>query len=268
MHRKIGLVLDELKNHAPFTLFGAVTGIALMLVFRDLPQQTTYRLFYVFHPTHVALSAIVTASLFRLHEKTKGFAVVLLVGYIGSIGTATLSDCIIPYFGESILGVAVPTEAAVHGNHASEASLTSGQSGTDATLPDGTPKLHLGFIEEWQIVNPAALLGIFIAFFLPRTKLPHAGHILISTWASAAHIMMNTHGSVTALTVVGMFIVLFIAVWFPCCFSDIVFPMLVVGRAPEHAHNHHHCCSVSLEREPPMESESMAASERTPEAHS
>jgi hypothetical protein len=117
MRSKLTNVLIELKNHAPFTLFGAVTGIALMFVFRNLAEHTTYRLFYVFHPLHVTLSAIVTASLFRLHEKTKGFLIVLVIGYFGSIGTATLSDSIIPFFGESILGVAIPTEAQVHDSH-------------------------------------------------------------------------------------------------------------------------------------------------------
>jgi hypothetical protein len=260
MRRRIALVVEELRNHAPFTLFGAITGIALMLLFRNLPQSTTFRLFYIFHPTHVALSAIVTASLFRLHEKTKGFLMVLVVGYVGSIGTATLSDSIIPFFGESFLGVAVPTESAVHGHGTEATEVHQAHDGED-----DKPKLHLGFIEEWWIVNPSALLGILIAYFLPRTRLPHAGHILISTWASAAHILMNTHGDVTALTLVGMFIVLFIAVWFPCCFSDIVFPMLVVGgeagfaQAHAHTHGHHHhghdcCCSHSHKPNPEVES--------------
>jgi hypothetical protein len=210
-------VLIELKAHSPFTLFGALTGIALMLLFRDIGHQASYRLFYIFHPAHVVLSAMVTASLFRLHEKTKGFLIVLIVGYVGSIGTATLSDSIIPFFGEGILGVAVPTEAAVHSH---------GYEGGSEQKHER--ELHIGFIEEWYIVNPAALLGILIAYFLPRTKLPHAFHILISTWASAAHIMMNTYQPITVVLVLGIFIVLFIAVWFPCCFSDIVFPMLLV----------------------------------------
>jgi len=208
----------ELKAHSPFTLFGALTGIALMLLFRNISHQTSYRLFYVFHPAHVVLSAMVTASLFRLHEKTKGFLVVLIVGYVGSIGTATLSDSIIPFFGEKILGVVVPTEAAVHSqeHHAEDAG------------EHNENELHIGFIEEWYIVNPSAFLGVLIAYFLPRSKMPHAFHILISTWASSAHIMMNTSQPMTAVLILGFFVVLFIAVWLPCCFSDIVFPMLLV----------------------------------------
>ena len=227
-------VLIELKAHSPFTMFGAFTGIILMLLFRNISHQASYRLFYIFHPAHVVLSAMVTASLFRLHEKTKGFLIVLIVGYVGSIGTATLSDSIIPFFGEDILGVVVPTEVAVH-SHGHEAG----------TNQEHEKELHIGFIEEWYIVNPAALLGIVIAYFLPRTKLPHAFHILISTWASAAHIMMNTNQPMTAVLVTGIFIVLFIAVWLPCCFSDIVFPMLLVKSDGEQCvfcggghHNH------------------------------
>jgi len=105
MQKRLAAILTELTHHAPFTLFGALTGIVCMLVFRNLEQQTSYRLFYIFHPTHVVLSAMITASLFRLHERMKSFLVVLIIGYTGCIGTATLSDSIIPFLGESILGV-------------------------------------------------------------------------------------------------------------------------------------------------------------------
>jgi hypothetical protein len=233
MKSRLVNVLVELKAHAPFTLFGAVTGIVMMLFFRDLSEQTTYHLFYIFHPTHVVLSAIVTASLFRLHEKTKGFIIVLLVGYCGAVGVATLSDSIIPFFGESIFDVAIPTEAGVHVDlHKDEGEVTGEEK------QHYKPKIHIGFIEEWYIVNPAAMLGILIAYFLPRTRLPHAGHILISTWASAAHIMMNIHSEITILKTIGMLIVLFIAVWVPCCFSDIVFPMLFVKTTVASPHTH------------------------------
>ncbi len=233
MNRKLAIVLEELRAHIPFTLFGSLTGIAMMLLFRNLSEATSYRLFYVFHPLHVTLSAIVAGSIFRLHERTRSFLLVLLVGYVSSVGTATVSNSVIPFFGESLLGVAIPTESEVHGSHAQEGSDPG-----ESTPPHG-PKIHLGFIEEWYIVNPAAILGILIGFFLPRTKLPHAGHILVSTWAAASHILMNTHSDITILTIIGMALVLFISVWVPCCSSDIIMPLLFV-RTP-HAHlGHHH----------------------------
>ena len=234
MRGKLGAILAELRSHAPFTLFGAVTGILAMFLFVKAPPETSHRLFQVFHPGHVVLSAIVTASLFRLHERKTGFLIVLVVGYLGAIGTATLSDCVLPFFGETILGVAVPTHAAEHGQEASPGQAEE----HDA---DSGPHIHLGFLEDWYLVNPAALLGILIAWFWPQTKFPHAGHILISTWASSFHMLMNTHRELSPTLLLGAFIVLFIAVWLPCCFSDIVFPMFFVRSPHLHsAHHHHH----------------------------
>jgi hypothetical protein len=235
MYKRLNAILEELRSHAPFTLFGAATGVAAMLVFAQAPSHVSERLFQVFHPTHVILSAIVTASLFRLYEKRMSFLVVLLIGYVGAVGVATLSDCILPFFGESILGVAVPAHGAEH-SHPAEAG-TLGPADPAEHEAGIRERLHLGFIEEWYLVNPAALLGILIAWFWPRTKIPHAGHILVSTWASSFHMLMNTHHELSGLLLFGALIVLFIAVWLPCCVSDIVFPMLFV-RAP-HLHAGH-----------------------------
>ena len=128
MNGKIATVLSELRAHAPFTLFGSLTGIVMMLLFRHLPETTTYTLFYVFHPLHVTLSAIVAGSIFRLHERSRSFLVVLLVGYCAAVGTATVSNSIIPFFGESILGVAIPTEDKVHEGSACERRNQPGRS--------------------------------------------------------------------------------------------------------------------------------------------
>lgn len=190
-------IIRELEHHAPFTAFGAFTGIILMLVFRNMPRETAHTLFYLFHPLHVLMSAIVTAAMFKLHEEKTVFWKVLLIGYVGSIGIATLSDSLIPYWGELLLNL-----PHVHA--------------------------HIGFIEEWWLINPAAVLGVLIGYFLPRTKLPHAGHVLLSTWASLFHIMMAMGAGIAILKYIGIFIFLFISVWIPCCVSDIVFPLLFV----------------------------------------
>jgi len=251
MSRKLTRILAELRSHAPFTLFGAATGVLCMLLFKGSGAEVNHRLFQVFHPGHVFLSAIVTASLFKLYRGKVRFLGILLVGYVGAIGVATLSDCILPFFGESILGVAIPIHANLHSHdqanghdHQDHAAVHSNEEhASEAESSKETPpvraRLHLGFIEDWYVVNPAALLGIIIAYLWPRTKFPHAGHVLVSTWASSFHVLMNTHRELSLMMLVGAFVVLFIAVWLPCCISDIVFPLLFVNSDVDLSDVHH-----------------------------
>ena len=223
---KTKLIGAELKNHLPFTLLGAATGIVFMLAGQQWFRGQAETLFSVFHPLHVLLSAMVTAALFEIHRKAKSFLLILIIGIVGSIGVATMSDCILPYFGESILGAAIPTHAALHETaHEHEANSTECVHEHEEC---DHPRLHLGFVEEWYLVFPAAIIGVLLAYFKPTTHLPHASHVLLSTWASSAHILMNTHADMTITLLLGMFIVLFLAVWLPCCVSDIVFPLLFV----------------------------------------
>ncbi len=229
-------ILVELKGHAPFTLLGALLGIALMLVFRNVGAKGGYNLFMIFHPGHVILSAMVTASMLKVHAWKKKFLTVLVISYLGSVGIATLSDVIIPHIGANLLGLNVPTHAQMH-HHEDEHG-------------DHEEKLaiHLGFIEEWYIVNPAAFLGIFIAYFIPRTKFPHSAHVLLSTWASSSYLLMSIKPELTIASGIGIFATLFIATWLPCCISDIIFPLLFVKPDVELAqecadhrrHSHEH----------------------------
>ena len=202
----------ELKIHAHFTIFGAITGIVIMVIFHNMPHRISYNIFYVLHPLHVLLSALVTASIYQLHtcgsgKHVKGKCnlwILLVIGYVGAIGIATISDSIIPYLGETLLHM--PNRG-----------------------------IHIGFIEKWWLVNPLAILGVAIAYLRPTTKFPHAGHVLLSTWASLFHIIMAIGQSLHWLAYVAIFLFLFVAVWIPCCLSDIVFPLLFVkvnrGRA-------------------------------------
>jgi len=194
-----GIIRKELRNHAPFTSFGAITGIIIMLLFYKIPFRASHTIFYILHPIHVLLSAFVTASMYRLHTRGTWWKVVI-IGYVGSIGIATLSDSIIPFLGEWLL-----------------------------KLPN--KGIHLGFIEKWYIVNPLAFLGIILSFLKPTTKLPHSGHVLLSTWASLFHIIMALGGVISILKVFVIFFFLFIAVWLPCCLSDIIFPLLFVKES-------------------------------------
>jgi len=202
-------ILKELRNHAPFTAFGAITGIVVMLVFKNIPSQTAYHIFYILHPAHIFLSALVTAAMYKLHTcehiGTKCITgkcnlwILLLIGYTGSVGIATLSDSIIPFVGESLLN-----------------------------LPN--KGIHIGFIEKWWLVNPLALAGIAVAYSKPSTKFPHYGHVLISTWASLFHFFMAMNQALNLFSYIIIFFFLFLAIWIPCCVSDIVFPLLFVRQ--------------------------------------
>ena len=205
-------ILKELKNHAPFTLFGASTGLVIMFFSQGLSSKISHSIFYTLHPIHVVLSALVTASVYELHtcRYKKGNCnlwLLLLIGYVGSIGIATMSDSLIPYLGETLLN-----------------------------MPDRG--IHIGFIEKWWLVNPLAFIGAIVAYFWPRTKLPHAGHVLLSTWASLFHILMAKGESASLLSYAAVFFFLFLAVWVPCCVSDIVFPLLFVRDREKHLGQH------------------------------
>lgn len=187
-------IANELKSHAPFTSFGAITGIMIMaiMVLGNVPSGISHTLFYILHPVHVVLSAIVTTAMYKRHSKGKVWAVIL-IGYVGSISIATLSDVVIPYLGGVLLTLKM--------------------------------EFHLGFIEKWWLVNPMALIGIAIGYWKPATKFPHAGHVLLSTWASLFY--FTAFGMANWIPLLPfIFLILFLAVWIPCCMSDIVFPLL------------------------------------------
>lgn len=190
------IIAKELKRHAPFTALGTLSGIVLMVVIikAQVPRETSAILFWTCHPVHVFLSALVTTAMYRLHGN-RGFWKTLAIGYFGSIGIATLSDSIIPYLGEILLD-----------------------------LPHRG--LHLGFIEKWWLVNPLAVAGIATACVQPKTKFPHAAHVFLSTWASLFHITMALGTNLDAAGIILTAVFLFLAVWTPCCASDIVFPLI------------------------------------------
>ena len=204
MFRKI---VRELGRHIPFTALGSVTGIVVMVITLrlSLSEKTLHGLFETMHPAHVFLSAIVSAAMFRRYRKN--LLIGVIVGMVASVGIGTLSDIILPYLGGLLMGAQM--------------------------------EFHLAFIHEWYLVNTAALAGVAVGLWRPVTRVPHAGHILISTWASLFYLIGYGHGSWPWPAV---FVVLVFAVWIPCCTSDIIFPLFFVGKEGREealAHLHH-----------------------------
>ena len=204
-------IAGELKEHLPFTALGAVSGIVIMLilVLTNIPASISQSVFHILHPLHVILSAFTTTAMFRKYGSSNIWATVL-IGYAGSIGIASLSDAIIPYLGGALLGIEI--------------------------------EFHIPFIDteivpfigtqSWILVNSAAVVGIITGYLKPATKLPHTGHVLLSTWASMFY--LTAFGIAQWLPLLPLiFLFLFLAVWIPCCVSDIAFPLLFAkGKLP------------------------------------
>jgi hypothetical protein len=193
-------IAKELKEHIPFTALGALTGIVItvIIVLGNVPSHVSNTVFYTLHPLHVLLSAFVTTAMYVRYRKAKIW-VAILIGWTGSIGIATISDAIIPYLGGSLL-------------HAQM-------------------EFHVPFIEEWWI-NLLALAGIATGYWKQVTRIPHFGHVLISTWASLFY--FTAFGIADWIPLLPfIFLFLFLAVWIPCCTSDIIYPLLFLGKVPE-----------------------------------
>ena len=168
----------------------------VIVVLVNLPSGISEAVFYTLHPAHVVLSAIATTAMYKKYGDGKVWAAIL-VGYVGAIGIATLSDAVVPYLGGALLNIEIEFE--------------------------------VPFIEEWWLINPAALIGITIGYLRPTTKFPHAGHVLLSTWASLFY--FTAFGIADWLPLLPfIFLFLFLAVWLPCCVSDIVFPLLFTRK--------------------------------------
>jgi hypothetical protein len=197
MLRRIG---KELKEHVPFTALGAVSGIIIMVivVLGNIPSHVSETAFFISHPSHVFLSALVTTAMYMRYKKGKIWAVIL-IGWTGSIGIATTSDAIIPYLSGNLL-------------HAQM-------------------QFHVPFIEEWWI-NFVALAGIAVGYWRQTTKIPHLGHVLLSTWASLFY--FTAFGIADWIRLLPyVFLFLFLSVWIPCCTSDIIYPLLFVTKKRE-----------------------------------
>lgn len=191
-------IVEELKHHAPFTVLGALTGIILMelVILARLSHETSHVIFHTLHPAHVLLSALVTTAMYRGYRG--GIWAAVGIGFVGSIAISSASDIVFPYIGGALLGFPIT--------------------------------LHVCFIEYPWLIIPSALAGIAIGLALTRTKFPHAGHVLLSTYASLFYLTTFGTPADWLPLLLPIFIILFVAVWIPCCVSDIVFPLLFVRK--------------------------------------
>jgi hypothetical protein len=110
MSQQSKMVLAELKA---FPIYCSGDVYSNDADIQNISHETSYQLFYIFHPAHVDRRSNV--NIFRLHENEK-FSDYCDCRYVSSTEQRRYDS--ICHFGEEILGIVVPTEAAVHSHGA------------------------------------------------------------------------------------------------------------------------------------------------------
>lgn len=215
LHDKFKYIALELAHHMPYSIFGVITAMLIMgmLTFiarvagsEALLPQAAEDLFHLFHPAHILFSAVATTAMFFKHDDNKIMKAVF-VGFLGSVTICGLSDIIFPFFGGKLLGYSM--------------------------------NIHICLIEEPGLVLPFAVIGVIAGLLVTRTfdkstEYSHSMHVFLSSSASLLFLLgfgvtdwMHQIGGIFMTTVV--------AVMFPCCFSDIVFPLACTHRYCKHS---------------------------------
>jgi hypothetical protein len=210
----------ELLAHLPFSIFSTVGGMTLVAILTFLGKpfygeglpDAFRELFHIFHPIHMLFSATATTAMFWRYERR--WLKALVVGLAGAILVCGASDILIPHLAGLLLGVDM--------------------------------HLHVCIIEHPTLVLPFAAAGILAGFLasghvVRATVFSHTVHVLISSSASLLYLV--SFGLTEWIHHAGyVFVFVVLAVMIPCCFSDIVFPLLVVTNEgePRPSPHHHH----------------------------
>lgn len=202
-------VAVEFAHHLPYTTVGTLVAMAGVWWFatQQLDQGQGDRLFaqsrslfHLFHPLHVCLSAIATTSLFWRYDRR--LVVATLVGALGAIIPCGLSDYFFPYLGGLVVGQ--PME------------------------------LHMCIVDHPWLFFPFLTLGILAGFWAENRLtgshlFSHGAHVFISSTTSLLYLV--SFGFTAWMTdvrfVFPAFVTIVLAVWIPCCISDVVVPASV-----------------------------------------
>ena len=206
MRTRWQLLAIEFAHHLPYTLVGSLIAMAGVWWFGtqylhnghpELLFTQARASFHLFHPLHICLSAIATTSLFWRHERHLLRAVT--VGALGTIIPCGLSDYVFPYVGGRLLGQ--------------------------------TMELHLCIVQHPQLFFPFLTLGIVGGLWAEERLtgshlFSHGAHVFVSSAASLLYLI--SFGFTSWMTDVRLvfpaFLTVVLAVWIPCCISDIVVP--------------------------------------------
>ncbi|MCR4316476.1 MAG: hypothetical protein NUW37_09025 [Planctomycetes bacterium] len=243
----------ELSQHLPFSAGAAIiaTGLAFALL-PYLDDEMVDVAFDLAHPTHLFFSAAATTAMFFRHDKS--IVKAILVGFVGALGVCSVSDIFIPWLGSLLSDISIDPHICLllHPWRVILATLVGvalgliGSRGVKRTTLY-SHSFHVGIStiasilylvafgslhdhHEYQHVSPSGDNAV-VSMAEPgdgdrvRTD-PNA----IPDVSPDNEVRVNQKGGELGERPTPSFFlvafVLLVAVYIPCCFSDIAFPML------------------------------------------
>lgn len=195
-------ILQELKEHLPFTLGASLTAGALIAIFYSVNKsyfiEIVSGLFEIMHPAHILVSAIATSAIYWKYNKSA--IKVILIGITGAILIGSLSDVLFPWLAGNIFSLKTT--------------------------------FHLPIIENPILIIGIALIGSIIGMYWNIFKITHSLHVFLSIFASLFYLLaFSIEMGISAILLTS--ILVFFAVYIPCCISDIVFPIFFIKKPCE-----------------------------------
>jgi len=198
-------IQEELLHHAPFTFLATTIAIFLIIAISNTTSiKYSEGTFEIFHYLHILVSGIATSAIYYKYNKSVIKAI--LIGIIGTIVIGTLSDILLPYLGAIIFNF--------------------------------SPELHIPLLHNPPLIIAIALIGSIFGIIFKKSELPHSLHVLLSVFASIFYLITYAN-TPNAIALIISIIIVTIAVVFPCCLSDIIFP-LIFTKNKVHTHKHKH----------------------------
>lgn len=186
---------SELTHHLPFTTLSVLaTTLAIGVISQRQAIRWEVGHFEGFHYTHLFASAVATTAVFWRHRRDPFLAVG--VGVCGSVLFCTMSDIVLPYLGGNLFGIPIEWE--------------------------------LEAVRSPFSVFGASLFGSLFGFIHLRylSIYSHSVHVAISSLASLTYLLTHTSARWFSWAhAPGVVVILLVAVFLPCCLSDLVMPV-------------------------------------------
>ena len=191
------LIIRELEEHWPLALVASLIAAAIVILISSFggALDLVKNMFEIFHPAHVLVSAAATSAIYYKYRKSVFGGVI--IGVIGAILIGSLSDVLLPWIAGNIFSLQTT--------------------------------FHLPIFEEPLQILAVGIIGALAGIYLGFFRVSHSLHVFLSVFASLFYLLAFSVALNTWM-ILSISLIVFLAVYLPCCISDIVFPLWFVKK--------------------------------------